>query len=45
MDICGDTHEEIAYMGRICPMCEAKEEISGLKEEIDRLEDEEVYEK
>jgi len=46
MNLCSDTHEEVCYEGRKCPMCEMiqkvtdfEDEIFGLKEKIEELQE------
>ena len=42
MNICNNDHEEICYEGRICPLCDMRDdllsEIEDLKKEISDLE-------
>lgn len=37
MNTCGDGHDEIVYICRKCPMCEALEQIVELESKIDDL--------
>jgi len=37
MKLCSDSHEEICYDSRHCPLCEAKEEIAQWEKEETKL--------
>lgn len=41
MNICSDLHEEIVYIGRNCPLCQAGGEITDLQQRIEELEKDE----
>jgi hypothetical protein len=45
MEVCSgrglNSHNEIVFEGRNCPLCEALEEISRLEKEIERLNNQE----
>lgn len=37
MKVCDDSHDEIVYNGRLCPLCEALNRIDRLEEEVEDL--------
>ena len=40
MEICNDSHDEIVFDSKDCPLCNAIYSIEGLKKEIEELEKE-----
>ena len=39
MEICEYDHDEVVYLSRKCPVCEAKEEVARLEKEVGELKD------
>ena len=40
MNICDDGHDEVVFVSRKCPFCEANSEIDNLNNQINKLEEE-----
>jgi len=34
MDLCSEKHEEVCYEGRICPVCDTRDDLQGQIDEI-----------
>ena len=40
MKLCDDSHEEIVYVGKYCPLCETLSNLAELQIEFDKIHEE-----
>ena len=36
MELCSNKHEEVCYEGRICPVCDMREELEGAIKDLEQ---------
>ena len=36
MNLCSDKHDEVCYDGRVCPVCDVRDELQGTIDELEK---------
>lgn len=40
MNLCSDKHEEVCYESRVCPVCDLRDDLTGVIAELNKEKDE-----